>query len=86
MHQSYLEKVQNKNYFLFRLQATAAAGSDQDIADEVREAFIESSQKLLDLLGDDREAAKEYIALSRLIDVAMALQLPDELWPAVPTG
>jgi anti-anti-sigma factor len=86
MHQSYLEKIQNKNYFLFRLQATAAAASDQDIADEVRQAFIESSRKLLDLLGDDREATEAYIALSRLLDVAMAIQLPSELWPAVPTG
>jgi anti-anti-sigma factor len=86
MHESYLEKLENREYFLFRLQATAAAASDQDIADEVRQAFIESSQKLLDLLGDDREAAKAYIALSRLIDVAMAIELPRDLWPAVPTG
>jgi anti-anti-sigma factor len=86
MHESYLEKLENREYFLFRLQATAAAASDQDIADEVRQAFIESSQKLLDLLGDDREAAKAYIALSRLIDVAIAIELPRDLWPAVPTG
>jgi AcrR family transcriptional regulator len=86
MHESYVEKVQQPSYFLFRLQATAAAASDQDIADEVRQAFIESSQKLLDVLGDDRDAVKAYIAVSRLIDVAMAIQLPRELWPALPTG
>jgi hypothetical protein len=86
MHQSYVEKLQQRNHFLFRLQATAAAASDRDIADEVRQAFIESSQKLLDVLGGDREAAKAYIGLSRLVDVAMAIQLPGELWPALPTG
>jgi AcrR family transcriptional regulator len=86
MHESYVDKVQEPSYFLFRLQATAAAASDKDIADEVRRAFIESSQRLLGMLGEDREAAKAYIAVSRLIDVAMAIQLPPELWPALPTG
>jgi AcrR family transcriptional regulator len=86
MHQSYVDKVQQPSYFLFRLQATAAAATDRDIADEVRRAFIESSQRLLDVLGDDREAARAYIAVSRMIDVAMAIQLPREMWPALPTG
>jgi AcrR family transcriptional regulator len=86
MHQSYVEKVQEKSHFLFRLQATAAAASDPDIAAEVRRAYLESSQKLLELLGDDGEAAKAYIAVSRLIDVAMAIQLPRESWPALPVG
>jgi anti-anti-sigma factor len=86
MNQSYADKVQNRNHFLFRLQATAAAASDEDIAAEVRQAFIEGSQKLVDLLDDDVEAAKAYIALSRLIDVAMAIELPRELWPALPAG
>lgn len=38
------------------------------------------------LFPSDRDAAKAYIAVSRLIDVAMAIQLPRELWPALPTG
>ena len=86
MHESYVERVQHQEHFLFRLQATAAAASDPDIADEVRQGFIESSQKLLDVLGDDRAAAEAYIGTSRLIDVAMAIQLPRERWPALPTG
>jgi hypothetical protein len=86
MRQSYVEKIQQRHWFLFRLQATAAAASDPDIAAEVRRAYLESSQKLLEVLGGDPEAAKDYIAISRLIDVAMAIQLPHESWPALPTG
>lgn len=86
MHESYVNNIDDRTQFLFRLQATAAAASDQDVADELRRAFIEGSQKLLDVLGGDREAAKTHIALSRLIDVAIAIQLPEEMWPALPTG
>jgi AcrR family transcriptional regulator len=86
MHQSYVEKIQHRHWFLFRLQATAAAVSDPDIAAEVRRAYLESSQKLLEVLGGDPQAAKAYIAVSRFIDVAIAIQLPRESWPALPTG
>jgi AcrR family transcriptional regulator len=86
MHESHVEKVQYRDHYLFRLQATAAAASDPDIAREVRQSFIECFQSLVEVLGDDREAAEEYVALNRLTDVAMAIELPREWWPALPTG
>jgi AcrR family transcriptional regulator len=86
IHQAYVEKVQNRHHFLFRLQATAAAASDDDIADEVRRSFVEGFEKLLVLCGNDRQVVKDYIAVGMFSDVAMAIRLPRAYWPALPAG
>jgi AcrR family transcriptional regulator len=86
IHQAYVEKIEHRHHSLFRLQATAAAASDADIADEVRQSFIEGFEKLLAVCGDDRQAVKDYVAVGIFSDVAMAIHLPRGYWPALPAG
>jgi AcrR family transcriptional regulator len=86
IHQAYVEKVEHRPHFLFRLQATAAAASDADIAEEVRRSFIEGFEKLLAVCGNDREAVKDYVAVGVFSDVAMAIRLPRVYWPVLPAG
>jgi AcrR family transcriptional regulator len=86
IHQAYVEKIEHRHHFLFRLQATAAAASDTDIAEEVKRSFIEGFEKLLAVCGNDRQAVKDYIAVGIFSDVAMAIRLPRAYWPALPAG
>ena len=85
IHQIYVESVEHRPHFLFRLQATAAAASDADIAAEVRQSFIEGFEKLTQLVGDT-EAVKGYISVGLFSDVATAMRLPREYWPTLPAG
>lgn len=86
IHLAYVENVEHRHHFLFRLQATAAAASDPDIADEVRRSFIEGFEKLLAVVGDHREEVKGYVADGIYADVAMAIRLPRNYWPILPAG
>jgi AcrR family transcriptional regulator len=86
IHQAYVEKVEHRPHFLFRLQATAAAASDADIAAEARRSFIEGFEKLVQILRDDEEAVKMYISLGLFADVAMAIRLPRDYWSTLPAG
>ncbi len=86
IHQAYVEKVEHRPHFLFRLQATAAAASDIAIAEEVRACFIEGFEKLIGILGDDAAAVKTYISIGLFGDVAMALRLPRGYWPTLQAG
>jgi AcrR family transcriptional regulator len=86
IHQVYVEKIEHRHHFLFRLQATAAAASDADIAEEVRRSFIQGFEKLLAVCGNDRQAVKDYIAIGIFADVAMAIRLPRGYWPVLPAG
>jgi AcrR family transcriptional regulator len=86
IHQTYVEKIEHRNHFLFRLQATAAAASDPDIAEEVRSSFIEGFEKLAQVVGDNLDAVKAYVAGGIFADVAMAMRLPREYWPTLPAG
>ena len=86
IHQVYVQRVEHRPHFLFRLQATAAAASDPDIAEEVRRSFIEGFDRLLELCENDRQAVKDYIAIGVFSDVAMAISLPRAYWPALPAG
>ena len=84
IHRAYVEKIEHRHHFLFRLQATAAAASDADIADEVRRSFIEGFERLAEVVGHDLDAVKSYIAVGLFSDVAMAIRLPREYWPTLP--
>jgi hypothetical protein len=86
IQRAYVDKVEYRNHFLFRLQATAAAASDPVIADEARRLFVEGFERLLEITGDDRQAVKTYISIGLFADVAMAIGLPREYWPALPAG
>jgi AcrR family transcriptional regulator len=86
IHQAYVEKVEHRPNFLFRLQATAAAASDADIAEEVRRSVIEVFEKLMAVCGNDPRAVKDYIAVGVFSDVAMAIRLPRAYWPVLPAG
>ena len=86
IRQACVEKIEHRHHFLFWFQATAAAASDPDIAEEVRRSFIDAFEKLSGLLGDDVDAVKAYIALGLLADVAMAIRLPREYWPSLPAA
>ncbi len=86
IHRAYVERVEHRPHFLFRLQANAAAASDADIAHEVRRSFIEGFEKLLAVCGNDPQAVKDFIAAGVFSDVAMAMRLPREYWPNLPAG
>jgi AcrR family transcriptional regulator len=86
IQQEYVERVEHRHHFLFRLQATAAASSDADIAEEVRRSFIEGFEKLRQVVGDDLEEVRAYVSIGLFADVAMALHLPREYWPVLPAG
>jgi AcrR family transcriptional regulator len=86
IHQAYVEKVEHRHHFLFRLQATAASASDADIAEEVRRSFIEGFEKLLTVSGNDQQVVKNYISVGVFSDVAMAIRLPRAYWPVLPAG
>jgi hypothetical protein len=86
IHREYADNVEHRHHFLFRLQATAAAASDEDIAAEVRRSFIEGFEKLVAVSGNDHKAVKDYISVSMFSDVAMAIRLPHSYWPALPAG
>jgi AcrR family transcriptional regulator len=86
MHQMYVDKVEHRHHFLFRLQATAAAASDSDVAHEVRQSFIEGFEKLLEVIGPDPEEVKAYILVGVFADMAAAMRLPQQYWPDPPTG
>jgi AcrR family transcriptional regulator len=86
IQQTYVDTVEHRHHFLFRLQATAAAASDVDIANEVRQSFIEGFEKLRQLVGNDPEEVKAYVSIGLFADVAMAIRLPREYWPVLPAG
>ena len=77
MGHAYMELLGNRDEILFQMQAHAAAG-DPALREPVRAEFIRLIDDVRRLSGVPAADVTSFIAKGMLLNVAAALELPDE--------
>jgi AcrR family transcriptional regulator len=81
MGQAYGELLANRDEILVQMQAHAAAG-DATLREPVRREFLRLREDVRRMSGASDEEVTAFFAMGMLLNVAAALELPDECLPA----
>ena len=77
MGKAYMQLLQDRDEILMQLQAHAAAG-DPDLREPIREAFTDVIQQVRSLTGASEECVHDFMSKGMYLNVAAALELPEE--------
>jgi AcrR family transcriptional regulator len=77
MGQAYMWLLADRDEILAQMQAHAAAG-DPALRDPVREEFLGLAEDIRRMSGASREQVVQFLAKGMLLNVAAALELPEE--------
>ena len=80
MGQAYIGLLADRDEILFQLQVHAAAG-DPELGEEVRRDVTDLWEDARRACGAPDDEVRDFIAKGMLLNVAAALELPDELLP-----
>ena len=80
MGEAYTQLLADRDEILVQLQAHAAAG-DAELRDPIREAFVDVIQQVRSLSGADEERVLQFMSTGMFLNVAAALDLPQEYCP-----
>jgi hypothetical protein len=80
MGQAYGELLANRDEILVQMQAHAAAG-DPTLREPVRREFLRLREDIRRMSGASEEQVTDFLAMGMLLNVAAALELPDECLP-----
>jgi AcrR family transcriptional regulator len=80
MGHAYGELLANRDEILVQMQAHAAAG-DSTLREPVRREFLRLREDIRRMSGATEEQVTEFLAMGMLLNVAAALELPDECLP-----
>jgi AcrR family transcriptional regulator len=78
--QAYMRLLANRTELRFQLQAYAAT-TDPTIRARVRDGYMTMFDEMVRLTGQPREAVARFFATGMLLNVAAALELPDDFLP-----
>ena len=77
---AYGELLAHRDEILVQMQAHAAAG-DPTLREPVRQEFLRLREDIRRMSGASEEQVTEFLAMGMLLNVAAALELPDECLP-----
>jgi AcrR family transcriptional regulator len=77
---AYVRLLANRTELRFQLQAYAAT-ADPEIRARVRDGYMTMFDEVVRLTGEPREAVARFFATGLLLNVAAALELPDDFLP-----
>jgi AcrR family transcriptional regulator len=80
MGQAYGELLANRDEILVQMQAHAAAG-DPTLREPVRREFLRLREDVSRMSGASPEQVTDFLAMGMLLNVAAALELPEECLP-----
>lgn len=80
MGQAYLQLLEDRDEIVFQMQAHAAAG-DPELRKPVRTDFMAVVEHVESLTGAPRQQVIRFMGAGMLLNVAAALDLPDEFCP-----
>jgi AcrR family transcriptional regulator len=77
---AYTQLLANRDEILVQMQAHAAAG-DPTLREPVRREFLRLREDVRRMSGGSEEQVTDFLAMGMLLNVAAALELPDECIP-----
>jgi AcrR family transcriptional regulator len=83
MGAAYMELLANRDEILCQMQAHAAAG-DPALRDPIRKEFMRLFEDVRRMSGASRQRVVDFMAVGMLLNVAAALELPEEYVSAAP--